>query len=884
MPESSCLHIQGRESGPIRVVELPWISVRIGRAAYCEVQLAEYHLADEACRLQRRGQSWHLVPVATRSLVLLEGRPVDGACQLPFDVPFYIGAYCLTLRRDRAAEPDWEMYQAPALPQLNHSAPTLEARFPALADPDRATIGIGTGPMTEPEDPPAAIADRTELKRERPLQGPGVKDRWEARWRAAGAELKARSQPKRTAGEPKHPDYGTRFDSVPLKEPRIPRARPAAPPKLDPSIRPVPAPATPQVEATRPGRDLEPTSHSFEESDFENRLQLALSDALDDEPGPSLVAEPALDAPTDADEPVVDTVHGQEDEKHEELAEGDHETDLTAAEPELAGPLPDVLEMPEVIESDREMSPVIDRAVERDDTSLEVASQVETREFEGSGGDRTTHFSRSAAAVEHEPNDNRPDSKKSEGTASGARLVGKAPMREKPRSSRREISDHQRTEANRGASSRARLGADRRGLDSGSLGSGPSHDHVEWPSAQDILATHRARPNPPAPPRTSVKASQWTATQTSPTLACEPNQWTLPFWLAWPPLAAFVVCVGVVGCTLSWSWACDSYSAAIVTNRLILADISARRTPLPDTVAPPRGTWMETSAQHLAHWAIYLNRFERPKDDSPRGIRELLDRALQVSPLNPTARLALAQLEPPASQTMASIRGLGLSRDPLSLAWSGRRLLDAGKKEAALNLYKQALEVASRGEFSQVTAPRFNDDQGVPRYLLPGEERIRDIVRELVARNEWTAGEWLEVLPRQTLALLATARLLREQARNDVADTLLDPILNQPTDGPIEPLELAIRAEAFALRSRCEDAYRQYHEAIELLDDDTLKRSWWFNLADIAFRLADDAKRQAALRATLTTAASDDISRRATEILRATNTRPSMRSNRVKAN
>ena len=41
MPESTCLHIQDRESGPIRVVELPWISVRIGRAAFCEVRLAD---------------------------------------------------------------------------------------------------------------------------------------------------------------------------------------------------------------------------------------------------------------------------------------------------------------------------------------------------------------------------------------------------------------------------------------------------------------------------------------------------------------------------------------------------------------------------------------------------------------------------------------------------------------------------------------------------------------------------------------------------------------------------------------------------------------------------------------------------------------------------
>ena len=56
MPESTCLHIQDHESGPIRVVDIPWISVRIGRAAFCEVRLTADDLADEACRLYRRGR------------------------------------------------------------------------------------------------------------------------------------------------------------------------------------------------------------------------------------------------------------------------------------------------------------------------------------------------------------------------------------------------------------------------------------------------------------------------------------------------------------------------------------------------------------------------------------------------------------------------------------------------------------------------------------------------------------------------------------------------------------------------------------------------------------------------------------------------------------
>src|SRR5207302_7465352 len=102
MPEYTCLHIQDRESGPIRVVELSWISVRIGRAAYCEVRLADHNLAEEACRLTRRGRSWSLVPVGERSPVLVDGRAVDGPCPLPFDVPFRIGPHCLTLRKDVA--------------------------------------------------------------------------------------------------------------------------------------------------------------------------------------------------------------------------------------------------------------------------------------------------------------------------------------------------------------------------------------------------------------------------------------------------------------------------------------------------------------------------------------------------------------------------------------------------------------------------------------------------------------------------------------------------------------------------------------------------------------------------------------------------------------
>jgi tetratricopeptide (TPR) repeat protein len=261
--------------------------------------------------------------------------------------------------------------------------------------------------------------------------------------------------------------------------------------------------------------------------------------------------------------------------------------------------------------------------------------------------------------------------------------------------------------------------------------------------------------------------------------------------------------------------------------------------------------------------------------------------ALQVSPINPTARFAVAQLERQQSSTTVSIRSLGLSRDVLCLAVSARRLLAAGRKEAALKLYGQSLSIAVTGASFRAPPVRFSDDPGVPRYLLPGEERVREIVREMAATNEWTFAEWSAVIPDSALVCLAAARLVREQGRSE-AEALLERILSQrpkpAARGIPGAVTLAARAEAFALSSRWREAEEEYRQAIDLVDDDTIKRSWWFNLADIAFRLDDDNQRQAALRAAAAVAASDDITRRSAAIQRANRRPPDPRSMGVKAN
>ena len=44
MTESTCLHIQDRESGPIRVVELPGSLCASAVLPHCEVRLAHHEL------------------------------------------------------------------------------------------------------------------------------------------------------------------------------------------------------------------------------------------------------------------------------------------------------------------------------------------------------------------------------------------------------------------------------------------------------------------------------------------------------------------------------------------------------------------------------------------------------------------------------------------------------------------------------------------------------------------------------------------------------------------------------------------------------------------------------------------------------------------------
>jgi tetratricopeptide (TPR) repeat protein len=815
MTETTCLHIQDRESGPIRVVELAWISVRIGRAAHCEVRLTGPDLPEEICRLQRRGQSWRLLPAVSDSPIFLEGRRLGGPCLLPFGMPFRAGEYCFTLRYNRAAEPDWDLYAGPAPPREG----AVDKPPVAEVEPDPSPVPPNTA---SPKAPIRRIAVKPLLVEKRPdpklwdSPPPPSRERWETRWKALGAQVKAREDSKRKTPEISRPAYQSELEPIPLREAHVPLIQ-------------VPA-------ITRPAQELlrERVAHGA-----------PMSISMDSTEVPDLEQHSAgLPQKLLVEETPVTSVWGDEPEARTD--------DPVVQTDEQRLTFIPVLLRPELIEDVQSaLEPIAMAPISSLKSELqEAVEDADERPF--ASNDQPSASVSSADAVQDDPVVEVPP-------ISAEELPARAPFAQV-------IRDDPLDEPL-------------------PMQAAPSPvSDLEWPSAKDILATCRPASPGRLPPNGGKKAAKKiNRSSVMPTMECVPFHWNPPISVAGPIAALFILAAGLLGCPLSWSWAQDSYSASIVTDRLMTGDPAVQRTPLPETIQPPAGGWISSTPGHLANWAVFLGRLAAEENQSPAETVALLERALAASPVNAQARFALAQLEPADGTQSPRTHSVGLSRDSASLAWSAHRLLTAGRKDEALKLFGRALSVAIPEKVTRFRAPRFSEDPGVRRYLLPGEEQVREIVAELVSQNVWTFEEWSRALPESPIVLIATARLLRERGRGE-AEKLLDIILKEraiPLD-PVEagPVTLAAHAEAFALRSRFKESGQLYRRAIESIDDSTIRRSWWFNLAEIAYQSDDEIERQAALRSATAVAFSDDITRRATDIQRATQTR----STGVKAN
>ena len=89
----------------------------------------------------------------------------------------------------------------------------------------------------------------------------------------------------------------------------------------------------------------------------------------------------------------------------------------------------------------------------------------------------------------------------------------------------------------------------------------------------------------------------------------------------------------------------------------------------------------------------------------------------------------------------------------------------------------------------------------------------------------------------------------------------------RPQGSPVA-LQIAAQAEALALKQRWSEADQRYRQAIDLMPDPTIRRSWWMNLAEVALRQNDESSRQKALEAARGNDPNDEITRRAVELLK----------------
>ena len=413
------------------------------------------------------------------------------------------------------------------------------------------------------------------------------------------------------------------------------------------------------------------------------------------------------------------------------------------------------------------------------------------------------------------------------------------------------------------------------------------------PSARDVLdgGFRRARARTEAIPRPPSRPSA-----AAPTAAAAPAQWSPPAWMAAPPALAATLAAGGLLAFCSWKQAAVSHDAATVVKisaAVRLAGAAAKDRPLPATLVPPRPSWWGTAPSHLAQWGVYLNG-TKVEHGLHATAAEMYEAAAAAGPLDSLAKFNLARLR--GDSTPA----IGLSRDAAALAWTGRTLHRAGKDEEALRVFRHALEIAATATPPRERPLAYSEDPDVPRYLLPGEELAAVVVAELVGDESWSFRDWSAAVPESGVAALAVARALRQDHRSDSEAVLRGILKRAEADAkaragdPDEPrghpddqaVTLAVAAEAAAMRADWKTAAGRYRAAIDQIDDPRVRRSWWFNLADVALRGHDDDQRRAALDEALASTSPDEVSRRVLELRQGptSTTAGRIRSNGTKAN
>ncbi len=370
----------------------------------------------------------------------------------------------------------------------------------------------------------------------------------------------------------------------------------------------------------------------------------------------------------------------------------------------------------------------------------------------------------------------------------------------------------------------------------------------------------------PTAPSVESASSRRRSAEPLPTVCRTPGQWTLPLWLGWLPTVAATLVFGGVGVALAFEWLIESGQANTGLKLALRPDQSA--SPVIDPSLIPRGGWIFSTATHLSAWAVALERADDGENHS-EDVRSLLASAREASPLGARAHFNVETVASPANTAIDpnDFSEIGRTRDIVSLISTGRRLREAGKLDSSIRAYRSALELALKADQNGLEPPNFDESPQVRRYALPHEPLVALVVRDMAEQGDWTPSQWNSALPTSATASWVASKVLAKLRRKTEADALADLAIRQGESDPLpgyDPAEQrASRAEGLAYRGRWTDAIEQYRLAIDQVEDDTTRRAWWLNLAELARLNNDDAAQLRAIEAARSADIVDEITQRA---------------------
>ena len=740
MPETPYLRIVSRGASTPRVLELAGSPIRVGRGLRCEVRLGDPSLADVECLLRLRGETWYVQPIASPGRVEIDGRPVRHLRVLAPGVTLKVGDQDLTLATAESVQPGPGSFSSP-IPVEAGPTPLARASSPFPETP-RVAPRTAHAPLgRETARPSRARPESSPLEgsRERWSRPVGDGRTWEARWRAAAANLKARPSPQA--------DAPRLLDLPDAPEPTRPVAPEFSPVAIEPALE-------------------------FSSGDFDTAREL-------------VAAPSAPGAIVSATTEILGFAPGLVAEATAALAPPIEPLDEPAVAPEGAVTLAPV-EAPEALPVEPRAEPVAAPSVARKPRPVRRALPLPP--------------ANRATTAEPEPE------------------------------------------------TQPAL---------------PELDDLEWPSARVILAASVARGSRDRRPEVRAETPSRRGVP-GPTEPREPGLWAPSLVLTWAPMALGLMLLSAVGVKLSWGWGAEASEAGAIADRLLRPEGPGPEGAA-DAVVLRDAPWWGTTSAHLARKAAALGSATRGGPALDEEVSFLLGVARKASPLETASRSARVRL---AGDSGGGLEALGLSHDIVTRTLTARRLAQAGKTDAALHVYRDALDLASRAEAPRERIPAYLNDPAARRFALPNEELIAGIVRDMASRTDWSYAQWSSAIPDRGVALLATYRVLSEREQVTDANAMLDRLLAEgPPTAVSDASDRASRAEGLALKGRLDEAASSYRDAIDALDDETTRRAWWLNLAEVLARTGDRGKVRDALTAAQAGRGDDEIGDRVGQVL-----------------